>query len=128
MADTAAECPLPADVCHDALESYLLLSCLATLWGQQEGRWLPSNYSVRSRNDLVQAAKGLLEASRFQIFLQYSEAPLRQCPLLRSMLALDTAGQSCWLNRFFSRGTVLCGRLSDRLWVCYNMSGHGTLL
>ena len=104
MADTVAECPLPSDVYCDAPEeSYLLLSCLATLWGQQEGRWLSPNYSVRPRNDMVRAAQELLEADRFLIFLRCSEALGQSLPCYPSpcpVLARVTAGLNSWPTAF----------------------------
>ena len=76
----AAECPLPSDVYVDALESHLLLSCLAHLRRQSDGGSLLPSLSLHSRNDLVQEARELLDPDSYQAYLQYSLGLSRALP------------------------------------------------
>ena len=67
----AAECPLPSDIYVEALESHLL-SCLTHLHGRSNGGRLPPSLSLRSRNDLVQEARRLLDPASYHAYIQYT--------------------------------------------------------
>ncbi|CAE6949079.1 unnamed protein product [Symbiodinium sp. CCMP2592] len=68
----AAECPLPADIYTEVLESHLLLACLASLLKSQDGSILPPSSSMLCRNDILREAKQLLAADSYTDFLCYS--------------------------------------------------------
>ena len=91
----AAECPLPADVYTEALESHLLLTSLANLYGQLRGGPLPPHLSMHSRNDLIQDARMLLDGPSFYCFMQYSRALELRASLLSG---------TCSCRAYFSSG------------------------
>ena len=81
----AAECPLPSDIYVEALESHLLLSCLTHLHGRSNSGRLPPSLSLRSRNDLVQEARRLLDPASYNAYIQYTLGLSRALPPIQEM-------------------------------------------
>ncbi|CAE7245053.1 unnamed protein product [Symbiodinium sp. CCMP2592] len=69
----ATRISFPTDIYYDALETYLLTTCLADMLGWQ-GMGVPPAVSVAARNNIFDYAQAMLEPANYSKFVAYSDA------------------------------------------------------
>ena len=87
---------LPRDVYQDALETFLLLDCLRTLYHDESGGTLPKPLGLMSRNDLLLMAQQALSPETRSKLSAYADSIDRDVAAkMHPALPLPVHGHDC---------------------------------